>query len=313
MLITTAAPAASALRPARAPDSTPAPTPPVPSSSQEPRDIEGEIEALKESNLDYQILRKAFGIEDSSTSATSTRSKHATADPSDEAQDLQGTVTSLESGVSAQSMRVRIERNSQQVEQSSQSQRFSDISARHDQALNVELGVIMEGAPQVSDPLVLDLSGEGVSTTGLEAGVRFDLDGDGSEEQVSFVSGGTWALALDRNDNGRIDDGRELFGDQNGADNGFEELARLDDNRDGVLDAQDASFSRLRLLQIDADGTQRQQDLNEAGVTAIETGYQHVHKALNLYDQVAQSSTFQRQDGSRGEAHDVLLAHRTLA
>ncbi|WP_207143657.1 hypothetical protein [Ectothiorhodospira shaposhnikovii] len=174
------------------------------------------------------------------------------------------------------------------------------------------LQVSLGGEPQQADPLVLDLGGEGIATTGVDRGVRFDITGDGREEQVSFVTGNSWFLALDRNGNGIIDDGRELFGDQHGAAHGFEELARFDDNGDGVINAQDSVFERLRLFQMGADGSQRLKTLDEAGVAAIHLGYAQTARALNAYDVVAQQGEFERTDGSKGEASDVLLGYRDL-
>ncbi|MCG5500889.1 hypothetical protein [Ectothiorhodospira lacustris] len=174
------------------------------------------------------------------------------------------------------------------------------------------LQISLGGAPQQADPLVLDLGGEGITTTGVDRGARFDITGDGRQEQVSFVAGNSWFLALDRNDNGVIDDGRELFGDQHGAAHGFEELAKFDDNGDGVINAQDSVFERLRLFQMGADGSQRLKTLEEAGVAAIHLGYDQTARALNAYDVVAQQGQFERTDGSRGEASDVLLGYRDL-
>jgi hypothetical protein len=178
------------------------------------------------------------------------------------------------------------------------------------QTLEFSLG---EPAPvQVGDPLVLDLGGRGIMTTGIPSGVLFDLDGDGQTERMSTVTGESWFLALDWNANGRIDDGHELFGDQNGAAHGFAELARHDGNADGVIDAGDAVFANLRLVQLGEGGAQVSQSLSEANVTRIELGYQNVRKALDLYDQVAQSGRFTRADGTQGEAADVLLGYRDL-
>jgi len=272
-----------------------------------------QIERLKEANLDYQILRKTFALDAAGPEAGS---RQAAAAQDVAVEQPEASAAHASSALDGRALRVRIELG-EAVDRSLALEggggRFSDIAARHARALELSMSVRIEAEVQVSDPLVLDLAGEGIATSGLDAGVRFDLDGDGTQEQVSFVSGGTWALALDRNGNGTIDDGRELFGDQHGAAHGFEELARFDDNQDGRINAEDEVFSRLRLVQLDAAGGQRQQSLEEAQVVAIDTGYQQTRKALNLYDRVAQSGGFERADGSRGEAADVLLAHRDLA
>ncbi len=102
------------------------------------------------------------------------------------------------------------------------------------------------------DPLVLDLNGNGVSLTALgTSNAYFDLDGNGFAERTGWVSAGEGLLALDGNRNGRIDGGSELFG--TATQNGFEVLARYDDNRDGRITSADAVWSSL-LVWRDANG-----------------------------------------------------------
>jgi hypothetical protein len=171
-----------------------------------------------------------------------------------------------------------------------------------------------EPAEQVSDPLVLDLNGDGVRTTGLEAGVGFDISGDGRMKLVSFVTGDDALLALDRNGNGVVDDGRELFGDQNGAANGFQELRRHDQNGDGRIDDHDPVFDRLRLFQDrNGDGisqTGELRGLRPAGIEEIHLGYEEIAESVAGGDRAAQRSSFVRRDGSRGGVLDLLLRYR---
>lgn len=189
----------------------------------------------------------------------------------------------------------------------------TDIVARVEQNVQqsqLQLEVRTHPEPKRSDPLVLDLRGQGLLTTGIEQGVLFDLDADGRLDQISSVGQGSVFVALDRNGNGVIDDGRELFGDQNGAANGFAELARFDDNADGVIDSADAVFSRLKVLSFDAQGRQQLRGLAEVGVAAIQLNAQQVNLALGQYDRIAQLGSFSFADGRQGVAADLLLAHR---
>ena len=163
---------------------------------------------------------------------------------------------------------------------------------------------------QQTDPLVLDLAGNGFATRGLDDAVRFDLTGDGRPESISAPKGDDALLALDRNGNGRIDSGKELFGDQHGASNGFAELSKYDDNRDGRIDQQDSVFEQLSLLRFDAQGRQQQHSLAEAGVSAIHLQAQNVKQALGAYDEIAQIGRFDFADGRSGQAADLLLASR---
>ncbi|WP_339410296.1 hypothetical protein [Pseudomonas sp. EA_35y_Pfl2_R5] len=189
---------------------------------------------------------------------------------------------------------------------SAQASDFQELAAQRE----LELNVTVNAEPQKTDPLVLDLAGNGFSTSGLNRSVRFDLDGDGKLDQISVPTGDDALLAYDRNGNGRIDDGSELFGDQNGAANGFAELRKYDDNGDGRIDSQDAIFERLSLLRFDAQGRQSSQSLSQAGVSAIDLQARDVKIALGAYDEIAQLGRFEFADGRSGQAADLLLAQR---
>jgi hypothetical protein len=185
-----------------------------------------------------------------------------------------------------------------------QSRDFIEVIQQRE--LNLQLNV--QPVPKKTDPLALDLAGNGFSTRGLGDSVSFDLDGDGQLERISAPSGDDALLALDRNANGRIDDGRELFGDQHGASNGFAELSNFDDNQDGRIDLRDSVFAHLSLLRFDQHGQQQRQSLSAAGVSAIDLHAQNVQQALGAYDEIAQLGQFEFSDGRSGQAADLLLA-----
>jgi hypothetical protein len=159
------------------------------------------------------------------------------------------------------------------------------------------------------DPLVLDLDGDGVETSGVEAGVFFDIEANGEIALVSFVQGEDALLALDRNGNGVIDDGSELFGTQHGAKNGFEELKKFDDNHDGVINAQDAVFSQLGGLRRNAAGLEFV-SLSRLGVREISTAYRERREALPTGDDILQNGAFRYSNGALGRAFDVGLSRR---
>ena len=119
--------------------------------------------------------------------------------------------------------------------------------------------------------------------------------------------------ALDRNGNGRIDNGKELFGDQHGAANGFQALAAFDGNRDGSIDARDAVYGDLRLLGGDTTHGPQLRTLSQAGIRAIALDYHDAAQALNAYDRIGQLGKFYRTDDSVGTVGDLLLGYRAHA
>ena len=129
-------------------------------------------------------------------------------------------------------------------------------------------------------PILLDLDGNGVQTLAASHGVRFDLNGTGLAQRVGWASPGDGLLVLDRNHDGRVNDGTELFGvatpdaDGGRAGNGYAALALLDSDHNGVLNATDARFKELQLW-VDANSNGRTDEgelhaLAEYGVVSLD-------------------------------------------
>ncbi|WP_417815888.1 hypothetical protein [Thalassospira alkalitolerans] len=174
---------------------------------------------------------------------------------------------------------------------------ISEFNARIEQ-IRVEIINITQ-----QDPLILDLDGNGIDITSLENGKVFDINGDGADDKTAWITGNDALLALDRNGDGTINDGTELFGDQNGAKDGFAELAKYDANNDGRIDNQDDVFSSLVLLR--ADGSTG--SLEDAGITAIDlTFITPLDQKLVGGVQVA-SARFERDNGNIGTVGEVLF------
>ncbi len=119
-----------------------------------------------------------------------------------------------------------------------------------------------------TDPLVINLDTN--ATTVSDQKFLFDLDADGKEEEISFVGKGSGFLALDKNKDGKINDGSELFGTRSG--DGFKDLAAYDQDGNGWIDENDSIFKDLKIWTKDEKGNDRLIDLKEAGVGAIYLG-----------------------------------------
>lgn len=149
------------------------------------------------------------------------------------------------------------------------------------------------GHPDCS-PLVIDTKGNGFNFTRARGGVMFDIDADGEREQIGWTQKGSddaW-LAMDRNGNGAIDNGTELFGNvtpgcgdqaRGSVANGFEALKLLEQAcfgasvQDGIIDENDAVFERLLLWRdLNHDGVSTADELvrvRDSPLRAIHTDY----------------------------------------
>lgn len=124
---------------------------------------------------------------------------------------------------------------------------------------------MMRLGARLSDPLVINFDGKAAELS--QTRFSFDLDLDGQQDEIPTLSGDRAFLALDRNGDGQINDGSELFGARTG--NGFAELAQFDDDGNGFIDEGDAIFSRLRLWSPGAEGESSLVSLASRGVGAI--------------------------------------------
>lgn len=162
---------------------------------------------------------------------------------------------------------------------------------------------------QLIDPLVISLDGK---TPSLSASTTaFDLNSDGTKEHIHFTSDGSAFLAYDRNQNGTIDNGNELFGPMTG--NSYAELARYDEDGNEFIDSGDSAYQHLSLWQKDARGHDTLQSLSDAGIGALYLGTAYTPFEIRdsdnqLKGKVRQSSVYIKENGDVGITHQIDLA-----
>ena len=173
------------------------------------------------------------------------------------------------------------------------------------------------------DPIILDLDGNGLETFGLASNVYFDHDGDGVLTKTGWAGKNDALLVWDRNANGTIDTGAELFGDftvlPNGtlAPNGFAALAALDANGDGIIDASDPAFAELKLWRdTSQDGISQGGEFitfAEAGIVSLNLANALKNQNLANGNQLSREGGFTRADGSTSAMGEFRLASDTFS
>jgi trimeric autotransporter adhesin len=174
------------------------------------------------------------------------------------------------------------------------------------------------------DPLVLDLDGNGIETTAPSSisPILFDHTGNGIKTGTGWVSPNDGFLVLDRNGNGTIDTGAELFGDSTPlsggglAADGFAALADLDSNTDGVVDASDARFVELRVWRdLNQDGLSQAGELSTlaaTGIASLTVAHSNDTVDLGNGNTIVSQGTFTRTDGSANLMSGVDMADLNL-
>ncbi|HYD59099.1 MAG TPA: hypothetical protein VEC35_02005 [Noviherbaspirillum sp.] len=156
------------------------------------------------------------------------------------------------------------------------------------------------------DPLVINFDGTAAQLQNRR--FSFDIDGDGSKEQVPLLVGNRGYLALDQNGNGKIDSGKELFGTASG--DGFAELAQYDSDGNGWIDDNDPVFAQLRVWMQDDKGGGTLNTAKSHGVGAIYLGRAETQFALKDgsnqdLGEVRSSGIYLNENGSAGTLQQI--------
>ena len=166
----------------------------------------------------------------------------------------------------------------------------------------------------MTDPLVINMDNLPAGTRDMT--FQFDIDCDGKMDEISMLREGSGFLALDKNGDGKINDGSELFGTKSG--NGFSDLAVYDEDGNGWIDENDEIFSKLRIWSKDKDGNDVLKTLKEADVGAIYLGSTTSQFSItDQKDNTVQGAVratgiyLKESTGTAGTVQQVDLANRT--
>ncbi len=166
------------------------------------------------------------------------------------------------------------------------------------------------GDASLTDPLVINFNGKPAELTDVK--FRFDLNSDGKDEDISWLSSGSGFLVFDKNKDGVVNSGRELFGPE--TNNGFDELAQLDDDKNGWIDENDAAFEKLSVWSGDSSETATLKSLKESNVGAIavqntETEFTiKEQKSQNTLGQIRRTGIYLEESGKAGTIQQLDLA-----
>ncbi len=162
----------------------------------------------------------------------------------------------------------------------------------------------------VTDPLMINLDSNVANITDMK--FMFDIDADGQKEEVSLAGKGSGFLALDKNGDGKINDGSELFGTKSG--DGFKDLAAYDEDGNGWIDEADSIFKKLKVWSKDENGKDILISLKKADVGAIYLGNANTEFSMksgieNQTDAIIRKTgIYLKESGGAGTVQHVDLA-----
>ena len=183
-----------------------------------------------------------------------------------------------------------------------------DIQLNMSREFFSEESQVLRAGEALKDPLVVNFSGQAAELT--QQRYQFDIDADGVQDQIHFVSPGSGFLALDRNADGVVNDGSELFGTRSG--DGFADLSRYDSDGNGWIDESDPIFDSLRIWSKDREGRDQLVALGAREVGAIYLG--HITTPFEMKDSqnqlqgvIRDTGLFLQEDGEAGTLQQIDL------
>lgn len=181
-----------------------------------------------------------------------------------------------------------------------------DMSMSREYMEKHSISYVTDYSAILTDPLVINLKDNPVSVS--DQSFLFDIDGDGKDETIARMNSDSGFLALDKNGDGIINDGNELFGTKTG--NGFKELSEYDSDDNGWIDESDEVYEKLKVWIKDENGNDKLISLKDADVGAIylgnaKTTFNVTDDTNDLKARVRSTGVYLHEDGSAGSIQQV--------
>lgn len=166
----------------------------------------------------------------------------------------------------------------------------------------------MTAGDPLIDPLIINYSGKAAELSDMK--FEFDLNADGQNEQISYLNPGSGFLVFDKNEDGIINDGSEMFGPITG--DGFNELAAYDEDNNNWIDENDSIYDKLALWHKSND-VDMLSNLRDSNVGAIYLGnvdsqFDLKNSANELYGRVQKTGMYLSEDGNAGTVQQIDLS-----
>ncbi len=166
---------------------------------------------------------------------------------------------------------------------------------------------ITAGTPLI-DPLVINYSGKAAELSDMK--FEFDLDADGHTDEINYINPGSGFLVFDKNEDGKINDGSEMFGPSTG--NGFNELSAYDDDKNNWIDENDAIYSKLALWHkgenVDILTNLKESDVGAIYLGSVKTQFDVKNHANELYGRIQSAGVYLSEEGKAGSVQQIDFA-----
>ena len=184
-----------------------------------------------------------------------------------------------------------------------------ELSRQFSESYFSEEDILSFDTPSLVDPLVINFDSDSVMVTDQE--FYFDIDSDGEADTVSSLASGSGFLALDRNGDGIINDGSELFGTK--SQNGFYDLSKFDSDGNGFIDEADEVFNRLVIFTKDKNGNDicyhlKEKDIGAICLSNVDTSFSIKSSENDTQAVIRKTGLFIKENGEVGSIQQVDFA-----